>query len=314
LEGAWHGFLPHPLVAGYQSVKRLSDEEMRARIRQPEDSAEGLALLPYFDGLSSAETGILHIWEEGDLPQIPFAACRVQAVDATAEGPAGLLPEKVCLGLTHEEARRKAGLVGIEAYTANILSSLDMKDFPVKDGIAVGAGQTFAEALSRGLQKCLSHAWVNRPTQASPDITPVEIVSIEDELCRYGLDVLAATQGPLTLGLGDKLHGFPVVWLGTGKAWYATVGLSVPLALRYVLEQALLARPSQATPNTIDERKRLTIQQCDRTIQAKTLLDALVTLRDNGMCIDIVDLSIEPFMRETIAGVFGVWLREEASQ
>ena len=40
---------------------------------------EGLLL--YFRRLTSAESGIFHLWEEGDLKQLPLFQCRVQVVN-----------------------------------------------------------------------------------------------------------------------------------------------------------------------------------------------------------------------------------------
>ena len=40
-----------------------------------------------------------------------------------SEGPAELLPEVVCSGFTHEEAKREAGLTGIEMYVSQMIDS-----------------------------------------------------------------------------------------------------------------------------------------------------------------------------------------------
>ena len=76
--------------------------------------------MEYFSRLTSEETGIFHTWEERNLTQLPLAQCYVQAVNPVSEGPADLLPEVVCAGFTHEEAKREAGLTGIEMYVSQM--------------------------------------------------------------------------------------------------------------------------------------------------------------------------------------------------
>ena len=76
-----------------------------------------------------------------------------------SEGPAELLPEVVCAGLTHEEAKREAGLTGIEMYVSQMIDSLEFKkqndqvSTNITEGfIGIGAGETIEEAVCRGLQ------------------------------------------------------------------------------------------------------------------------------------------------------------------
>ena len=107
LEGNWHSFMPHPLVTGQTSARLVEDIDMR--LAQGTDRGDPGKLLLSFNQLTSKVTGIFHIWEEGDLRQLPLAQCRVQTVNPLAEGPAQLLVDIVCTGLTHEEARREAG-------------------------------------------------------------------------------------------------------------------------------------------------------------------------------------------------------------
>ena len=96
LEGNWHSFLPHPLVDGHVSSEWVTDLDKRLERSLSKDEANGLLL--YFSQLTSEVSGIFHIWEEGDLKQLPLAQCRVQAVDLLSKGPAELLPDIVCTG------------------------------------------------------------------------------------------------------------------------------------------------------------------------------------------------------------------------
>uniref|UniRef100_UPI00063FBCCE putative thiazole-containing bacteriocin maturation protein n=1 Tax=Aneurinibacillus tyrosinisolvens TaxID=1443435 RepID=UPI00063FBCCE len=160
LEGNWHSFVPHPLVTGRAAAQWVQDFELG--LEQESSENESSRLLSYFSQLTSAESGIFHLWEEGDLKQLPLAQCRVQAVDPLSEGPAELLPDIVCTGLTHEEARREAGFSGIEAYASRMVSSL-VTSLPshqeveggrieTQEFVGVGVGETVAEGISRGLQ------------------------------------------------------------------------------------------------------------------------------------------------------------------
>ena len=118
LEGDWLSFITHPLVTSTSVSPRLV-EDLDLRIKQEGKRNNASSnLLEYFSGLTSEETGIFHSWEERNLSQLPLAQCYVQAVNPVSEGPADLLPEVVCAGFTHEEAKREAGLTGIEMYVS----------------------------------------------------------------------------------------------------------------------------------------------------------------------------------------------------
>lgn len=82
--------------------------------------------------------------------QLPLAQCRVQPIDPLSDGPAELLQSVISSGLTHEEARREAGLAGIEAYGNRLVAILDLPT-----NVQIGAGETFTEGGYRGLQRCL---------------------------------------------------------------------------------------------------------------------------------------------------------------
>ena len=123
LEGEWLSFIPHPLVTTKSVAPRLV-EDLDVRIKQEgKRNNASSKLLEYFSGLTSEEIGIFHTWEERNLTQLPLAQCYVQAVNPVSEGPADLLPEVICAGLTHEEAKRNAGLTGIEMYVSKWIDS-----------------------------------------------------------------------------------------------------------------------------------------------------------------------------------------------
>jgi putative thiazole-containing bacteriocin maturation protein len=334
LEGDWHPFLPHPLVNGCPTAEWVPhiDRPMERSL----DKKKSHGLLPYFSRLTSAKTGILHMWEEGDSKQLPLSQCRVQAADPLSEGPAVLLPEIICSGLTHDEARREAGLAGIEAYMSR-MSGLLMATRPLHlvsanpyrlplEPVSVGVGETVAEGICRGLQKYLAEELSRRLGVGQPSVIRIEPGKVEDERSLFYLRALTTMQGAPVIGLGEEVAGFPVVWVGTNGYWYGGVGLNRTLALRKALQQALMiaqnndsaAQDQVLEIPTMKEEEALphslTIPGYDEMEHGKTLQSALQVLRRNRKRIMVFDLAAEPFMKEELAGAFGVSLREEESR
>ncbi|NGQ93610.1 putative thiazole-containing bacteriocin maturation protein [Brevibacillus sp. SYP-B805] len=334
LEGNWHSFLPHPLVTGRPAAEWIHD--LDARLERDADRGESNGLLPFFGTLTSAESGIFHVWDEGELKQLPLAQCRVQAVDPLAEGPAALLPALVCTGLTHEEARREAGLSGIEAYVSRMLGQIVLPLPPQQetDGrmavpqefVGVGVGETAAEAVCRGLQTCLTEELGKQQMVQKPAVSRVQLSAVEDQRCRFYLQALTTLQGAPVIGLGAEVSGFPVVWVGTGGRWYGSVGLTVTAALRKALQQALLQAQNHEAflmPQALEvsavllddqEQQSLVIPAYEETAQAEVLQSALQVLKQHRKRLLVFDLAVEAFLKEEeLAGVFGVLLREEES-
>ncbi|MEK3886145.1 putative thiazole-containing bacteriocin maturation protein [Bacillus sp. FSL K6-3431] len=334
LEGNWHSFIPHPLVTGHVSVERVNDLDLR--IEQSLGKDEPSSLLLYFSQLTSVESGIFHIWEEGDLKQLPLSQCRVQAVDPLSDGPADLLPEILSTGLTHEEARREAGLAGIEAY-ASRLAGLHVSNVPshlevdasllkFQQYIGVGAGETVAEGASRGLQRCLNEELIKRQVNKKNSVSRVQLSVVEDERCRFYLQALTTLQGAPIIGLGEEVSGFPVVWIGTNGRWFGSVGLNITLALRNGLQQALMQaqnRPIFHMTQTLElssvllEEKvpqSLVIHACAEATNSEVLQSAMQVLDRKRKRLLVFDLALEPFLKEELAGVFGVLVREEESR
>lgn len=333
MEGNWHSFMPHPLVAGLESVECVQD--LNLRLEQDLSKVDPSRLFLYFSQLTSAETGIFHVWEEGDLKQLPLAQCRVQAVDLLSEGPAGLLPEIIATGLTHKEARKEAGLAGIEAYMLRMTellgtnfslpqeaggSLVDLKEF-----VGVGAGETVAEGVGRGLQKCLEKELSKQLVDQKYSVSRAHLGEIEDEYCRFYLQALTTMQGAPIIGLGEEVSGFPVVCLSSNDEWFGSVGLNITGALRNALKHALMKAQNEATSYTMQaleassvhlEEKgplNLVIPACDGTIQSEVLESAIQTLERNCKHVLVFDLAMEPFLQEGLAGVYGVLVREEES-
>ncbi|MFE6799251.1 putative thiazole-containing bacteriocin maturation protein [Paenibacillus chitinolyticus] len=333
LEGRWHSFLPHPLVAGLSGPKWIHDFDLQLE-RRSNKSENGL--IPYFSRLTSAESGIFHVWEEGDLTQLPLSQCRVQAIDPLSEGPSGLLPDIICTDLTHEEARREAGLAGIEAYVSRIAGLL-VPMLPPHRGegtdriepqefIGIGAGEAVAEGICRGLQRCLEDVLGKQQASRLPVVSRLQLRTVEDKHCLFYLEALTTMKGAPLIALGEEVSGFPVVWVRTIDRWYCSVGLNETMALRKALQEALLGAQNQ--PDGLKSQAlefssvllkeqaplNLKIPACEAASQPAVLQSALQVLNRNRKKLLVFDLAAEPFLKEEVAGVFGVVLREEGSR
>ncbi|WP_102274046.1 putative thiazole-containing bacteriocin maturation protein [Cytobacillus massiliigabonensis] len=333
LEGNWHSLLPHPLVTSGISAEWIEDVESRLQIGLKK--VDPGKLLLYFNQLTSEESGIFHIWEEGDLKQLPLAQCRVQAVDPLSEGPAELMQDIVCSGLTHEEARREAGLTGIEMYMSRMIS-LIVNTLPINKNVegrlvvpeeivGVGAGESFVEGVGRGLQKCLAEELSKQQLNPKYCVSQVQLSFIEDERCRFYLKALTTMRGAPIIATGKEVSGFPVVWVGTKDGWYGRADLNITMALRKALQQALIKvqnKPDssnelacEATSVLLEEKMpvSLSIPAYEERIQADTLQEAMGILERNGKRVLVFEIELEPVFKEQLDGVFGVLLLEEES-
>ncbi|MGG3274282.1 hypothetical protein [Paenibacillus macerans] len=340
-----------------QRIKQTSDHPSDQTSDQPFKQITKCGIEPTFEGslpagwfsyfgrLTSGQIGIFHAWEEGGLSQLPLAQCRVQAADPLSEGPASLLPDLVCAGLTHEEARREAGLAGIEAYVSRLAEALLDETGGV---VGIGAGETAEEALRRGVEAYLcetlrmricgqtreqaderehegTREQVHKQSQELvPSAACVRLGNVEDKHCRYYLQVLNIMRGEPVIGLGEAVSGFPVFWAGTGGAWYGGVGLNHTFALRNALRAALMmaqntqdppgsgCRPANVLEIPSVQLKQnasvlIDIDSINETFQPEVLSDVLQVVRKKGYHLNVVDLAVEPFLKEL--AVFGVSLR-----
>lgn len=316
MEGHWHFFLPHPSVAGHTSARLVHDYD--SRIQRELESGEDGKLFLFLNKLTSKSTGIFHTWEEGDLLQLPLAQCSVQPIDPLSEGPAQLLGSMICSGLTHEEARREAGLAGIEAYGNRLTTLLHLSS-----QIQVGTGETFTESVCRGLQNYLVQELKTNQLNKAISVSQVQLSTVEDERCRFYLQALSTMQGDPMIGLGEEVFGFPAVWIGTRNGWYGSVDLNSTLALRKALQQALSSLQNNENPSisqgvTVssvlqkDEApQRISIPDCDDQNHSVLLQSAQEVLERNGKQLVVYEFEAEPFLKEGLAGLFGVVVKEE---
>lgn len=313
LEGKWHRCLPHPSVTGKAKVKRVEDSDERLGNRSTRTEEGNLFL--FFSRLTSPQSGIFHSWEEGELKQLPLAQCRVQVVDPLSEGFAELLPDIICSDLTHKEARREAGLSGIERYSAEIIKQLK-PTFVAEEFLGIGTGETFAECVYRGLQKWLNDEFTKHAYSQENTADSVVLDTVEDERCRYYLQALTTIAGTPKIARGKDVLGFPVIWVNTDDNWYGSIGVTLTFALRNALEQALIKYQNNASQMEglvvveENEPQKLMIPVCDLDSQFTGLQKAKEILAQNHKQLVIFELEWELFKTE-LAGVLGVTVREE---
>jgi putative thiazole-containing bacteriocin maturation protein len=233
------------------------------------------------------------------------------------------MPELVCNGFTHEEARREAGLTGIEAYVSRLDGAL--VDIDLKHPIAIGVGETVAEAVARGLQASLAGKLAVKCAAEKPTVTPVQLGLVEDDRCRFYLQALTRMRGAPIIGMGEKVSGLPVVWVGSRDRWYGCVGLNTTIALRKALQAALLRVQNQSdcrATQTVEVSSvlqgkgalpRLVLPPSGGIVQPAVLREAVHVLKRNDRHLWIADMAIEPFLKELPGAVIGVVLREGVS-
>ncbi|MFJ8265715.1 putative thiazole-containing bacteriocin maturation protein [Peribacillus asahii] len=325
LNGDWISFILHPLVKNISVSSRLvEDLDVMLKQERSEEKPPN-NLLGYFSLLTSEETGIFHTWEERSLKQLPLSQCYVQAVNPVSEGPADLLPEVVCPGFTHEEAKKEAGLTGIEMYVSQMIKGFrdqkDQEEVNIVEGfIGIGAGETIEEAVCRGLQAYLEKELKNRKINQPNTMFRVQLEKIEDPHCRFYLNSLTTLNGAPTIGLENKMLGFPVIWVQSQGRRYMSIGLNTTLALRSALQQALLdiQNEEKSTDKKAEsavflkgKEGKLEIPSCEELTKGELLQSSIRILNGNNKRLFVYDLSFEPFLKQELAGVFGVQIRGE---
>jgi putative thiazole-containing bacteriocin maturation protein len=317
LEGGWQSFITHPIPVEKEiSLKLVEDlEEMLDKELKRNEPPPNI--LEYFTLLTSDTTGIFHSWEERNLSQLPLSQCFVQTVDPLSDGPAELLQEAICGGFTHQEAQREAGLSGIEMYVSRWLDRAS--DIP-EGFLGIGAGETVAEAICRGLQACLDERLRNRKAKKTSISYRLKMGRIEDRNCRFYFHALTTLNGVPSIGMEEDLHGFPVIWIRSKGRLYTKAGLNSTLALRSALKEALLDAQNkvkvsaQQTPEgavflKLNESK-LEIPLFEEVTHLELLRSSIQVMEQAKIQLVVYDLSFEPFLKEELGGVYGVQLQE----
>ncbi|PFH87147.1 putative thiazole-containing bacteriocin maturation protein [Bacillus sp. AFS088145] len=329
LEGSWHSFSPHPLVTGKAKAKIVHNFDEKLEENKPRGDQS--KLLTFLGQFNSQETGLFHVWDEGELNQLPLAQCRIQVVDPLTEGPVKLLTSTICTELTHEEARIEAGLTGVEMYVSQIASQLIMNSESdvvecIEPGeyIAIATGQTFSESICRALQKYLSQE-LNKQTGDQNHIQEIKAIKVEDDCAQFYLQTLNTIHESPKIALGKEICGFPVVWIGTEKGWYRSVGLNITMALQDALKQVLKESQNktqldastaiQSSSVLVEEQQvsEIIIPESNRAVHSDLLVSAMGILKQNNMELLTLEFMLESINVDELAGVYGVLLREVSS-
>ncbi|HFJ9272269.1 putative thiazole-containing bacteriocin maturation protein [Bacillus cereus] len=318
LEGTWHPFIKHPLVTDenftIDTIENIS-EKLEHRYGQHTSTD----VFRFFDSLTSKEAGIFHVWDEQDSYQLPLSQCYIQVATPLSDGPAPLLPLMTRSGLTHNEARREAGLTGIETYVAEIIHRL----IPEHNNIGIGAGETMTEGFYRALQQHLNNKLYERQSHILEELTTVDLIDIQDKHCRFYYDALSTIHETPKIAMSEEILSFPVVWVGINDRWYGASNINMTLALRNALQLSLFHVQNEEIPyraNILPESSiilydtdsfRVEIQAEEEIPSVQSLQLALQHLEEHNFYPFVFDLAIEPFLKENLDGVYGVLIAKE---
>jgi len=325
LEGSYHSLMPRTHADSAVAIEQIDPIESltrqsNGRARDSED------FMTFIQRITSSHTGILHLWDEGDLTQLPLSQCRAQTVDPLSEGPADLLPLIVRSGLTHWEARKEAALAALEDYVSAMAVHSDYPGMAELRGrMEIGAGETAEEAVYRGLSKCLAKLLRIRSAYREPAILKAEWGSVEDTRCRFYLTALKTMLHDPSIGLGEQLLGFPVIWAGTHGGWYGSPGISKTAAIRSALQQMLHAAQNVSLMPIPQPRDQVDLSTesdlsaippiiealSENTDLAEDLREAFRILNLNRGKVSIYQITVEPDLKHFPGCLYGIVLEKE---
>lgn len=322
LEGKWHEVIPVSVVGRIGAERRIAnlDERLAADVGPSMNE-----VLAYFGRMTDTATGIFHVWDEGGLSQLPLAQCLIQPVVPVPSGPAELLAQMVCTGFTHEEARCEAGLTGLEEYVRRRMGGM------TDDGhlLGIGAGGTVAEAVGRGLQARLTMELRRALDESPATIRLIELGEIADEKCRFYLQALRAMGIDPVVGISHDAFGFPVAWVGTNGRFVGSVGFCLSMALQRTLAYALRCESAEEEDDLAEDTRCVStaVAQLEREeavaptdveawpgFYGEEVTAALDALAHSGKDVQVLDLALEPFLTDVLAGVIGVFIQQGGSR
>ncbi|WP_406946047.1 bacteriocin maturation protein [Halobacillus sp. SY10] len=327
LEGRWHPFKPHPLA-----TKSISTEKMNPGGEGSTQKKDQNEWLYYFSELTASPLGIFHHWEEKDLEQNPLSQCAVQVVHVRTQQ---LNPEIIAGGRTHEEARREAALMGVEAYVKplkrDILQSFDPHaeepQTVSENTFHIGAGETRTEACLRALQKVVENVWMMQDHHKVKKARKITLNKIEDEHCRYYWQVLKTMDKEPELAISEDGFGFPVVWVKTlNSKWRGTIALDQTLAVRQALLLLVMEQQNHGLPSAYsflscsqlyfenESPDVFDLPSMEAEDNQKLLRSAVAQLEKRRNKPSFVKISMDPFERDGMIELYGVWVDKEESQ
>jgi putative thiazole-containing bacteriocin maturation protein len=186
--------------------------------------------------------------------------------------------------------------------------------------LGIGAGESFEEAVCRGLDTYLDESLRDRKVDNQSISYRLKMGRIEDRRCRFYFHALTTLNGVPSIGMEEDLLGFPVIWIRSKGRFYTKTGLNITMALRSALKQALLDAQNQVKVSNRQTPKeavflklndsKLEIPSCEDISHLELLRSAIQVLNKANKKLDIYDLSFEPFLKQELSGVIGVQLRE----
>lgn len=325
MEGDWYACPPGPIMenAGDNVLRELDLQQRIASEGHPVSTADLLALC---STITSKVAGIFLRWEEGEKTQLPLAQCVVDVTDPLSPGPTTTLLTRIGSGVTHEEARVEASLIGIEAYVERVWSgdSVNTGQTRGAEGLradmGIGAGRNVSEAVLRGLRGHLTQQLQQRMADAKLPVTVAVHVDVHDEHLGFLWEALTSVQPQLRFGLGPLVYGFPSVWVEVGPAWYGAVDTSLPLTFEHAVKRALVVVQNTADVASKADAVRvetdviqfmtpmdvLVVDGCVKSDTTSRLQDVEQQLKTAGWGLKVAEFSLNPMFQEGLAGVFAV--------
>ncbi|WP_375525067.1 hypothetical protein [Paenibacillus terreus] len=312
IRGQIHSFFKHPLTV--QHIPLSGWSPLHIPFKQEQSSMIEEQLQDYLTGLVSSRTGVFYSLEESSFDQLPLSLCSIQTADPLADGPSTTLPIMIHAGIDHHEARREAGLSGLERYMSSLCNHLFANQMP---NTYVGVGTTGSEAAGRGLQSLLQSELDYLYQGVIPAAVPFEPSKLHDLRSKYYLESLRALAEDLVLGYSEDLYPhIPIVWVRSNGTWYYAIDLNPTLALRRVLAEALRhiqtghRRSDSISFKTISlagQPKQICLPEAGTSYCAQDIEDILSVL--HPFQVLVTNLAVEPFLKELV--VYGVRLSKE---
>ncbi|MFM9278715.1 hypothetical protein [Paenibacillus jiagnxiensis] len=312
IHGEIHSFFEHPLTV--QHIPLSGWFSLHIPFKQEQSSMNEEQLQDYFTGLVSSRIGVFYSLEESSFDQLPLSLCSIQTADPLADGPSTTLPTMIHAGMDHNQARREAGLSGLEGYVSRLCNHLFSKQM---QNTYAGVGTTASEAAGRGLQSLLQSELDCLYQRVIPAAVPFDLSKIDDLSTKYYLESLRALAEDLVLGYSEDLYPhIPIVWVRSNGTWHYAIDLNPTLALRRVLAEALghiqtgHSRSGSISFKTISlagQTKQMCLPEAGTSYRAQDIEDMLSIL--HPFQVLVTNLAVEPFLKELV--VFGVRLSKE---